>query len=108
MDRVRLWQPGSPRRCRPTRVLSLKGEHLPGVQQQQAAGPEAQVDPLLGPGHRAAPEEVHRQEAQPVVLQRGNGPRPRLVCDSGPSVFFGLVILNFGGFKSEKLPVWFG
>uniref|UniRef100_U3KN25 Polycomb group ring finger 3 n=1 Tax=Oryctolagus cuniculus TaxID=9986 RepID=U3KN25_RABIT len=46
------------------------GEHLPGVQQQQAAGPQAQVDPLLRPGHRAAPEEVHRQEAEPVLLQR--------------------------------------
>lgn len=65
-----LWaQPGYPWHCQPTRVLSLEGEHLSGVQQQQAPGPETQVDPLLGPSHCAAPEEVHRQKAQPVILQ---------------------------------------
>lgn len=44
---------------------------MPGVQQQQAAGAEAQVDPLLGAGHRSAPQEVHRQKAQSDVIQRG-------------------------------------
>lgn len=55
-----------------TRVcLPPPGQHMPGVQQQQAAGAEAQVDPLLGTGHRPAPQEIYRQKAQPDVIQRG-------------------------------------
>ena len=32
------------------------------------------MDSLLGSGHRPAPQEVHRQEAQPHLLQRGTAP----------------------------------
>lgn len=42
--------------------LSLAGEHLSGMQQQQTAGPEAKMDPLLSPGHSPASEEVHCQK----------------------------------------------
>lgn len=39
------------------------------MQQQQTAGPEAEVDPMLSPSNSAAPEEIHRQEAQSLLLQ---------------------------------------
>lgn len=55
----------------PSCVLSLAGEHLSGMQQQQTAGPETEVDPLLSPGHSPAPKEVHCQKTQPLVFQRG-------------------------------------
>lgn len=42
------------------------------MQQQQTAGSEAEMDPLLSAGHSPTPEEVHRQEAKPLLLQRGN------------------------------------
>lgn len=32
------------------------------MQQQQTAGPEAKMDPLLSPGHSPASEEVHCQK----------------------------------------------
>lgn len=44
-------------------VFPPPGQHLPGVQQQQAPRSETQVDPLLGTSHRPAPQEVHRQKA---------------------------------------------
>nr|XP_033712342.1 polycomb group RING finger protein 3 isoform X5 [Tursiops truncatus] len=47
-----------------------EGEHLSGMQQQQTAGPETEVDPLLSPGHSPAPKEVHCQKTQPLVFQR--------------------------------------
>lgn len=87
----------------PGAALSPEGEHLPGVQQQQAAGPEAQVDPLLGPGYRAAPEEVHRQEAQPLVLQRGTGPAGAKQPFSSQSVFELCVLVGFLQLSLESL-----
>lgn len=49
-------------------AFPLTGQHLLGVQQQQAPGSETKVDPLFSASHSPPPQEVHCQKAKSDII----------------------------------------